>query len=272
MFVMDNCASIRLFLILLVPFFGIIFLDNIQDDKIFAFKAPKPEEIDKASTNLINDNNSNNQSDINTNNSLVAATNSKELGVSIVPGAPSLTNTAYSPNPIEIGIGDTVIWTNNDDAFHTVTSGIIGAADSGELFDSGLGYPMALAYKGNTFKHTFNTAGEFPYHCTLHPTMNGIVVVSSNITDSAPSAVTNPSSIIGIDNMTIAGSLINSTSDRISLNENSSNFTSIVDDTNPSNNLSMKTNRDSDSKDDSDSIKQEIEETMAEAGISFSFD
>jgi plastocyanin len=31
---------------------------------------------------------------------------------------------------------------------------------------------------GKTFSHTFNTAGEIPYFCQIHPTMVGKVIVS----------------------------------------------------------------------------------------------
>ena len=105
------------------------------------------------------------------------ATDTDKVQVSIVPGASFLTDDAYSPNPVEITVGQTVLWTNDDTAFHTVTSGTVGAADAGKLFDSGLAGPNALISKGKTFEHTFDTAGEFPYYCTLHPAMVGTVIV-----------------------------------------------------------------------------------------------
>src|SRR5919199_1823253 len=40
-------------------------------------------------------------------------------GVSIVSGASSLTDTAYSPNPIQVSKGATGTWTNNDAQPHT---------------------------------------------------------------------------------------------------------------------------------------------------------
>ena len=101
-----------------------------------------------------------------------------KVQASIVPGASTLTDTAYSPNPIEITVGQTVVWTNDDTAFHTVTSGKFGAADAGQLFDSGLAGPTALTGQGKTFEHTFDAAGEYPYFCTLHPAMVGTVIVS----------------------------------------------------------------------------------------------
>lgn len=85
--------------------------------------------------------------------------------VSIVPGAQVLTTTAFSPNPITVGTGTTVTWTNNDsNVAHTST------ADGGS-WDSG-----ALA-PGTSFSHTFNTVGTFSYHCRIHPNMVGTVSV-----------------------------------------------------------------------------------------------
>ncbi|WP_458743724.1 cupredoxin domain-containing protein [Candidatus Nitrosocosmicus sp. T] len=103
---------------------------------------------------------------------------SDKVQASIVPGATTLTDTAVSPNPIQAKVGQTVVWTNDDSAFHTVTSGLIGAADAGKMFDSGLAGPTALTAKGKTFEHTFDTVGEFDYHCTLHPAMTGQVIVT----------------------------------------------------------------------------------------------
>jgi plastocyanin len=90
--------------------------------------------------------------------------------VSIVPGSSSLTTDAYSPNPIQVGVGDTVTWTNDDAQPHTATSGQNATPDG--TFDSGIMAPAA------TFEHTFTEAGEFPYFCLLHPNMVGTVSVS----------------------------------------------------------------------------------------------
>jgi plastocyanin len=99
-------------------------------------------------------------------------TNDEEAttSVSIVRGSSELTDDAYQPNPIEVSIDDTITWTNDDIAQHTVTSGENGEPD-GE-FDSG------LMSTGATFEHTFTEAGEHPYFCTLHPNMVGTVIVS----------------------------------------------------------------------------------------------
>lgn len=121
--------------------------------------------------------------DNNINNNTTAAINTGTVKVSIVPGAAALGDKAYSPNPINIKVGDTIMWTNNDTSetpFHTVTSGS-GPDDEnkGQEFDSGLTGATALMTKGTTFTHTFDATGEFSYFCQLHPTMVGKVVVSS---------------------------------------------------------------------------------------------
>jgi plastocyanin len=121
--------------------------------------------------------------DNNINNNTTAEINTGTVKVSIVPGAAALGDKAYSPNPINIKVGDTIMWTNNDTSetpFHTVTSGS-GPDDEnkGQEFDSGLTGATALMTKGTTFTHTFDATGEFSYFCQLHPTMVGKVVVSS---------------------------------------------------------------------------------------------
>jgi plastocyanin len=95
--------------------------------------------------------------------------------VSIVPGSSTLTDTAFSPNPVEVSVGATVTWTNDDTQPHTVVSGA-NAQPSGE-FDSSPNFNPLLAPK-QTFEHTFTQAGEYPYYCALHPNMVGTVSVS----------------------------------------------------------------------------------------------
>ena len=64
-------------------------------------------------------------------------------------------------------MGATVTWTNGDSAAHTVTSadGMTTDAATTDLFDSG------LMGDGDTFTHTFDTAGTFYYLCTPHRSM-----------------------------------------------------------------------------------------------------
>ncbi len=70
----------------------------------------------------------------------------------------------FLPEDLTINVGDTVVWTNNDDSPHTVT------ADDDE-FNSG-----NLA-EGATWSYTFTEAGTYDYHCNYHSSMTGSVTV-----------------------------------------------------------------------------------------------
>lgn len=95
--------------------------------------------------------------------------------VSITSGSSSKTTDAYDPNPIEVSVGDTVTWTNDDSTPHTVTSGSNGQPDG--KFDSSPNLNPLMA-PGDTFEHTFEEIGEFAYYCAVHPNMVGTVSVS----------------------------------------------------------------------------------------------
>jgi plastocyanin len=73
-------------------------------------------------------------------------------------------NLAFDPATVTIQAGESVTWTNQDSMNHTVV------ADNGE-FESG-----ALA-NGATFSFKFDQAGTYTYHCSIHPSMAGTVVV-----------------------------------------------------------------------------------------------
>lgn len=131
-----------------------------------------------SSTAFAQQNNSNSTSQNFNNNNNVTNSSSAKVNVSIPPGASLLTETAYDPNPVEVTVGQTILWTNDDSAFHTVTSGEAGESDSGQIFDSGLTGPSAMISKGKTFEHTFDAVGEYPYYCILHPGMVGTIIVT----------------------------------------------------------------------------------------------
>src|SRR5215207_1855120 len=95
--------------------------------------------------------------------------------VSVVSGSSSLTDTAYQPNPIQVSVGTTVTWTNDDSQPHTVTSGSNGQPDN--KFNSSPNF-NPLLNPGQTFSFTFTQAGDYPYFCMLHPNMVGTVSVS----------------------------------------------------------------------------------------------
>ena len=76
----------------------------------------------------------------------------------------------FMPNVLEVKAGTTVIWTNKDNIEHSITNGLPGKP--GGKFDSG------FFTQGKTFSFTFTEAGEFPYFCMRHNSMQGMVRVT----------------------------------------------------------------------------------------------
>ncbi len=92
--------------------------------------------------------------------------------VSILLGAGgNRSSSGYAPDRVAvvIGVNNTVEWTNNDTATHTVTSTSVPSGASS--FDSG------FVAQGGSFTYTFTTPGVYEYHCLIHPWMTGTVVV-----------------------------------------------------------------------------------------------
>ena len=72
----------------------------------------------------------------------------------------------FEPADAAIQPGDTIMWVNEGNTPHTVTS------DDGQ-FDSEVLNP------GESFMFTFPEAGTFSYHCEIHPFMIGSVTVGA---------------------------------------------------------------------------------------------
>jgi glucose/arabinose dehydrogenase/plastocyanin len=90
----------------------------------------------------------------------------------------SIVGFAFQPPSVSIGTGDSVRWTDMDNAFHTSTS------DDG-LWDSGV---LNLSQ----FSFQFTTAGEYPYHCTSHPFMTASVSVTASANQPPTVSITSP--------------------------------------------------------------------------------
>lgn len=101
----------------------------------------------------------------------------EEVIVRIPEGASELTEDAYTPNPVEVSVGSTVTWINDDSTPHTATSGSSSSGSTG-MFGGTDDSPEIIGPEGDTQSFTFNEAGEFEYYCTLHPNMVGSVVVT----------------------------------------------------------------------------------------------
>lgn len=77
----------------------------------------------------------------------------------------SISNFAFNPLSLTVSVGDTVVWTNDDSASHTITS------------DSGSELASSSFSKGQTYSHTFTKSGTFDYHCSIHTMMKAKIIV-----------------------------------------------------------------------------------------------
>ena len=81
----------------------------------------------------------------------------------------SFQNHLYAPSVVRVPVGTTVTWSFNDR----------GASGTGELVPHnviGEGWGSAVLAEGS-FAHTCAEPGVYPYTCTLHTGMNGVVEV-----------------------------------------------------------------------------------------------
>ncbi|HXW03788.1 MAG TPA: cupredoxin family copper-binding protein [Vicinamibacterales bacterium] len=72
--------------------------------------------------------------------------------------------TRFSPATLDVAVGDTVTWVNQDVVPHTATS-TTGGFDSGRIDPE------------QSWTYTVAKAGELAYVCTYHPTMKGTLRV-----------------------------------------------------------------------------------------------
>jgi plastocyanin len=71
----------------------------------------------------------------------------------------------FGPAELNAVVGATVTWTNQDEATHTVRGDAMTPAMSDDLA------------QGASYSFTFDAPGTYEYVCTIHPSMQGIVVV-----------------------------------------------------------------------------------------------
>lgn len=75
----------------------------------------------------------------------------------------SIGNKAYSPNPVQANIGDTVVFRNSDVSMHHIVMDD-GSSDFGDLTPGSTSRGLTLS-KGTALT----------FHCTIHPAMVGTI-------------------------------------------------------------------------------------------------
>lgn len=102
----------------------------------------------------------------------------------------------FLPSVMTIHSGDTITWINNDTEIHNIVSGKgitrfqfvttnnLGKSDG--LFSSDSVKP------GKSWSYTFSNPGTYHYFCSIHPWMNGAIVVNQQIPQDPTDGAGNP--------------------------------------------------------------------------------
>ena len=81
-------------------------------------------------------------------------------------GQVTIDNFSFTPAQLVVAVGTRVMWTNRDDIPHTVTDAATPRMMKSPPLDT-----------GESFAVTFDKPGTYSYFCSLHPHMQGTVVV-----------------------------------------------------------------------------------------------
>ncbi len=95
------------------------------------------------------------------------AANATPAAIRTTNGDVAIFNFGFNPPIVTITVGSSVQWTNTADITHTTTS------NTG-VWDHTLG-------PGDVFSTTFAAPGVYDYHCAIHPSMQGQVVVLTSV-------------------------------------------------------------------------------------------
>ena len=80
----------------------------------------------------------------------------------------NVTAFGFDPKQTTVKAGTTIVWTNNSGTTHNITS------------DAGAPATFTLPVDdGKTVSFKFTKPGTYPYHCSIHPTMKGTIVVTA---------------------------------------------------------------------------------------------
>ena len=84
----------------------------------------------------------------------------------VVPNEVIIKDFAFSPSELTVSKGSRVIWRNEDSVKHTVTF------DQNQFYF--INYPLQPGQEASDY---FNYAGEYNYHCSIHTSMKGKIIV-----------------------------------------------------------------------------------------------
>jgi len=90
-----------------------------------------------------------------------------------------MVNLTFVPDTLKTKMLADIVWTNNDNVRHMVTSGSYGSIER----------PLASTFidPGESYKFSFQDPGKYRYFCQIHPLMRGVIVVEGTIVPEFPS-------------------------------------------------------------------------------------
>ena len=83
----------------------------------------------------------------------------------------------FIPEELHVKAGTTVTWKNFENKPHQVMNDQFKEYSMGDLFDSERLESIEVTGT-HEYSYTFNDPGEYKYHCHIHPSMKGKIVVS----------------------------------------------------------------------------------------------
>jgi len=81
----------------------------------------------------------------------------------------AIKNFAFDPSSLTVKSGTVVKWINQDGASHAIVS------DTG----STVAFSSDPLSSGASYSFTFTHPGTYSYHCSIHPSMKGTIIVTS---------------------------------------------------------------------------------------------
>jgi plastocyanin len=123
---------------------------------------------------------------------VVSTTSAAAATAVTINGVAGCTGTifCYVPPTVTVSSGDTVTWTNQSGAPHTVTRcdpSACNGTDGGTGADPAFDISVASG-NGTAVNQTFNGAGTYNYYCRIHgfAVMHGTVTVQGQTADTSP--------------------------------------------------------------------------------------
>ena len=117
-----------------------------------------------------------------------------------VPGC-EVTNECFVPADVSVDVGGSVTWTNSDSVLHTVSAGDLKADPTVVGYDYPNGFQSGLVNPGDEFVVEDLKEGDYPYFCSVHPWMKGMLYVTAAHGDDDGKS----------DSMTVGGSNMDDT-------------------------------------------------------------